>query len=159
MKLAVTDRPGSYPPTRNAESLWPLCDQRHHFDLGHILNCAVTDAIEPDTIGALGTHHAGLWECDFRENRLIWSGGVYDLFGLERGSAVTREGALRHYCDWSLAKLERLRSHAITHAQGFTLDVDIRAASVGEQRRVRVIAAPRTTDGAVTGLHGIKLLV
>jgi hypothetical protein len=136
------------------EALWPLADQRHHFDLGHVLNCAVTDAIEPPTVGALATHHAGLWACDLPTNRLVWSGGVYDLFGLERGTPLTREGALRHYCDWSLARLERLRSHALAHGQGFTIDVDIRAASVGELRRLRIIGAPSST-----GLHGIKLLI
>lgn len=140
-------------------ALWPLCDQHYHFDLGHILNCAVTDAIEPHLTGALSTHHAGLWECDFASGALIWSGGVYDLFGLERASAITREQALTHYCASSLARLERLRAYAIEHRQGFTLDADIRAASVGERRRIRIVAAPVIEDDRVSGLHGVKLLI
>lgn len=140
-------------------AMWPLCEQHYHFDLGHVLNCAVTDAIEPLATGALGTHHAGLWEYDLASKSLIWSGGVYDLFGLERRSAVTRDLAVRHYCEWSLARLEPLRAYAIEQQKGFTLDVDIRAAAVGEQRRMRIIAAPVLKDGHVTGLHGIKLLV
>jgi hypothetical protein len=68
---------------------WPLYEQPKHFELGCILNCAVTDAIEPvDVIGS-GFPHAGCWECNLADNSLIWSGGVYDLFGLPRGAAIT----------------------------------------------------------------------
>ena len=140
-------------------ALWSLCEQHYHFDLGHVLNCAVTDAIAPHLTGALGMHHAGLWEYRLANGSLAWSGGVYDLFGLERGIAITREKALGHYSSCSFSRLERIRTHAIERRQGFTVDVEIRAASVGEQRHVRIIAAPVVDDGNVTGLHGVKLLI
>ena len=121
---------------------WPLWEHPRQFELGHILNCAVTDALEPRYIGALGIHHAGLWECNLEDSSLIWSGGAYDIFGLTRGSAITREQTLAHYSDHSRSSLEQLRAYAIRHKRGFTLDVEIHAAAVGERRWVRLIGAP-----------------
>ena len=138
---------------------WPVWEQALHFELGHVLNCAVTDAIEPPKVGALGLHHAGIWECDLADESLIWSGGVYDIFGLERGSPIGREQALAHYCEHSRAKLERLRAHAIRHRRGFTLDIEVRAAAVGEVRTVRLITAPVCEGNRVVRLHGLKLIV
>ena len=138
---------------------WPVHDQHRHFDLGHVLNCVVTDALVPVEVGALAAQHSGLWECDLADEKLIWSGGVYDMFGLERGVTVSRELALAHYAEESRAKLERLRSHAIKRGLGFTLDVDIRSAAVGRCRRLRLIAAPLCSNGETVRLHGIKLVL
>ena len=139
--------------------IWPLSQHPKHFELGCILNAAVTDALEPHFIGALAFHHAGLWECDLKDNSLIWSGGAYDIFGLQRGSAIAREQILAHYTEHSRAKLERLRAHAIRNRQGFTVDLEIRAAAVGDSRCVRVIGAPVCERDAVVRLHGVKLVV
>ena len=138
---------------------WPVREQRSHFDLGHVLNCAVAEAIGPVEVGALGPHHAGLWECDLHDNSLIWSGGVYDMFGLERGVPVTRELALAHYTEESRAKLERLRTHAIRDRLGFTIDIEIRAAAVGQTRKLRIIGAPVFTNETAVRLHGLKLFI
>ena len=73
--------------------------------------------------------------------------------------AVTRDQALAHLCELSRAKLERLRSYAIERKRGFTLDVEINAAAVGERRRLRIVAAPVCDGGAVTRLHGIKFVI
>jgi hypothetical protein len=136
---------------------WALGEHARRFDLGHVLNCAVIDAIKPRKIGELSIHHAGLWECDLRDGSLIWSGGVYDIFGLERGTQVTREQALACYTEDSRAKLERLRSYALRHQKGFTLDIEIRVAAVGELRRVRLIGAPVREQNDAPKLHGLKL--
>lgn len=138
---------------------WPLWEQPHHFDLGLILNSAVADAIEPQEVGALGLQHAGVWECDLLSETLTWSGGVYDIFGLPRRSTVSRIDALALYSEDSRSKLERLRTHAIRHKRGFTLDVDIRASAIGELRRMRLIAAPICDGNTVVRLHGVKLIV
>jgi hypothetical protein len=138
---------------------WPLSEQSWHFDLGHVLNCAVADMIEPACAGALGVHHAGLWECSLPGENLFWSGGVYDLFGLPRGVPITRACAIGHYCEDSRAKLERLRAHSIKQKRGFTLDTEIHARAVGERRRIRIIAAPVCDGDTVVRLNGIKLLV
>ena len=137
---------------------WPLWEQPKHFELGHVLNCAVTDLIEPGAVGALGVHHAGCWECDLSDNSLIWSGGVYDIFGLPRGAQISREQSLALYCEDSRARMERLRAYSIRHRRGFALDVQIRAA-IGETRWIRLIAAPSCERDRVVRLHGLKLIV
>ena len=138
---------------------WPLFDQGAKFDLGLILNSAVTDLLEPAAVGELGVHHSGCWECDLTAaDSLSWSGGVYDIYGLQRGITVTRDEAIGFYTEQSRAALDQLRSYAIRHRRGFTLDVEIRAA-VGELRRMRIIAAPICRDGRAIRLHGLKLIV
>jgi hypothetical protein len=99
---------------------WPLFDQSRRFELGAILDSAAIDAITPAKVGAIGDRHAGLWECDLADNSLIWSGGVYDIFGLPRGVEVSRVAAVSLYAENSRALMERLRAHAIKHRRGFT---------------------------------------
>lgn len=158
--------PDAWPGPRNvrraeasAGALWPLTQQSLHFDLGHILNALIADAVDPVGIGALGLFHAGLWECRLADHALVWSGGVYDIFGLGRGSTVSREDALTLYDEHSRAKLERLRSHAIRSRQGFVLDADIRPPGLGPLRRMRIIAAPVSDGDEVARLHGLKLAI
>jgi len=141
------------------DQTWPLWEQPRRFELGHILNCAVSDALRPTAVGALGIHHAGLWECDLNDNSLIWSGGSFDIFGLARDLSVTRELILAHYAEHSRAALEALRTDAISRRRGFTLDIEIRAAAVGEQRWVRIIGAPVCDGEQVVRLHGLKLII
>lgn len=137
---------------------WPVSDQPRHFELGFILNSAVTDALEPLHVGDLTFHHAGCWECDLADNSLIWSGGVYDIFGLPRGSEVSREEAASLYCEQSRAAMERLRAYAIKHGRGFTLDAEIRPAT-GAPRWMRIVAAPVFDGDQVVRLHGFKLAI
>lgn len=137
---------------------WPLFEESRRFEIEHVLSSVVTDAIDPIEIGKLGLHHAGCWECDLSDNSLIWSGGVYDLFGLPRGMKVTRDEAVSLYSEESRTSMERLRAYSIRHRQGFTLDVEIRPA-IGGRRRMRLITSPICEDGRVIRLHGLKLLI
>jgi PAS domain-containing protein len=137
---------------------WPVSQQARHFELGLVLNCAVTDLIEPASVGALGMHHAGCWECDLSDNSLTWSGGVYDIFGLPRGAAIDRAQSVSFYSEESRSKMERLRAYSIRHRRGFTLDVEIRSA-VGECHWVRLIGAPSCVGDRPVRLHGLKLIV
>ena len=137
---------------------WPLYEQPRHFELGYILNCAVTDVVEPSEVGGLGVHHVGCWECNLADNSLIWSGGVYDIFGLPRGAAISRTDAVALYSEESRAAMERLRAHAIEHKQGFTLDAELRPM-VGGRRWMRLIAAPVCVGDQVVRLHGLKLII
>lgn len=141
------------------EHSWPLEDQGRHFDLAHVLNCAITDTIAPAATGSLTVHHAGLFEYEFASDRLIWSGGVYDMFGLERRIPIDRERALAMYSDASRATLEKLRTHALETHCGFTLDVKIRPEVMAESRWIRIIAAPVVEDGVIIRLHGVKLAI
>lgn len=138
---------------------WPLYEQPRHFELGCILSCAAIDVVEPAEVGQLGVYHAGCWECDLADNSLIWSGGVYDIFGLPRGIQVSRTDAAALYCEGSRAAMERLRSYAIEHKRGFTLDAEILPAVGGQHRWMRLIAAPICDDNRVVRLHGIKLII
>ena len=137
---------------------WPLWEQPRHFELGHVLNCAVIDAIRPAEVGALSLHHAGCWECDLTDDSLTWSGGVYDIFGLPRDAVISRREMVGYYCEESRAKMEMLRTNAIKHARGFTVDVEIRPAT-GDNRWMRLIAAPICIDNRPVRLHGLKLIV
>ena len=137
---------------------WPLWERSRHFELGHVLNSTIIDVVEPAEVGELGLHHAGCWECDLSDNSLIWSGGVYDIFGLPRGVRVTRDQSVGYYCEDSRAKMERLRAHAIEHRRGFTVDVQIRPPT-GGHRWMRLIAAPVCVDNRAVRLHGLKLII
>lgn len=137
---------------------WPLYEQPRHFELGYILNCAVIDVVEPSEVGSLGVQHVGCWECNLADNSLIWSGGVFDIFGLPRGAAVSRTEAVALYSEESRAAMERLRAHAIEHKRGFTLDAEIRPM-VGGRRWMRLIAAPVCDGDQVVRLHGLKLII
>jgi PAS domain-containing protein len=122
------------------------------------LNCEVIDMVKPSEVGQLGIHHAGCWECDLADDSLLWSGGVYDIFGLPREMEITREETIRLYSEESRALMERLRAYAIKHRRGFTLDVEIRAA-IGEVRWMRLIAAPVCDGNRAVRLHGLKLII
>ena len=137
---------------------WPIFEQARHFDLGCVLSSAVTDIIEPAQVGTLGLHHAGLWECDLSDNSLIWSGGVYDIFGLPRNARIARDEIVALYREESRAAMERLRAHAIKHRRGFTLDVEINSVTDG-RRWMRLIGAPVCEEGRAVRLHGLKLIV
>jgi PAS domain-containing protein len=135
---------------------WPLFEQSRRFELGAILDGVAIEAIAPANVGALGAQHTGLWECQLADNSLIWSGGVYDLFGLPRGAQVTRDESVSLYAENSRALMERLRAHAIRHRRGFTLDAEIRPAT-GGIRWMRLIAAPVCRGDEAVRLHGLKL--
>lgn len=137
---------------------WPLYEQPRHFDLGSVLNSAATDVVEPAEVGGLGAHHVGCWECDLANNSLIWSGGVYDIFGLLRGVPITRAEAVALYSEESRTIMTRLRSYAIKHRRGFTLDAEILPV-VGGRRWMRLIAAPICDGDRVVRLHGLKIIL
>ena len=109
-------------------------------------------------MGELGVSHAGCWECDLGDNSLLWSGGVYDIFGLPRGTIISRNEAVGFYAEHSRATLERLRSHAIRVGQGFTLDAEVRSAE-SELRWMRLIAMPSYEGGRAVRLRGLKLII
>lgn len=138
---------------------WPLYERARHFELGCLLSSAAIDVAGPAEVGQLALLHAGCWDCDLANDSLTWSGGVYDIFGLPRGAKVSRDEAVALYCEESRAAMERLRSYAIKHKRGFTLDVEIRPAAGGGQRWVRLIGVPVSEGDRAMRLHGLKLII
>ena len=137
---------------------WPLAEQGRHFDLGFVMSSVITDAIAPANLAELDVNHVGCWECDLADSKLIWSGGVYDMFGLPRGLPLTRDETVALYAEESRAKMERLRAYAIRHRRGFTLDAEIRPAS-GAPRWMRLVCAPVLEGDRPIRLHGLKFIV
>lgn len=137
---------------------WPLFEQPKHFELGCILSCAVTDALDPIDVTSSAFPQSGCWECDLADNSLIWSGGVYDIFGLPRGTPINRREIVALYREESRAAMESLRAYAIRHTRGFTLDAEIRPAA-GVSRWMRLIAAPICDGDRVVRLLGLKLII
>jgi PAS domain-containing protein len=136
---------------------WPLRERARQFYLG----CVIDRELEADSLAedsVLGHHASGWWECALPDDRLSWSPGIYDLFGLPRGAAVTRGEAVGFYAEHSRAAMERLRSHAIRYRCGFTLDAEIRPVS-GGTRWMRLIGAPICDGERVVALHGLKLML
>lgn len=96
------------------------------------------------------------WQCDLRDDSLTWSEGVYDLFGLPRGSAPDRDATVAMYLPESRAELARLRSAAIAACGSFTFEAQIRRAD-GEIRWMRVTADVMAENGVARYLYGTKI--
>jgi len=131
---------------------WPLYDL--HVHLGPV----TIDHRVARSDQALAERGIGLWHCDLQNERLSWTGGVYDLFGLDRDMSVSRPLAVSLYAPDSREAMERLRAYAIRYRRGFTLDVEIRPLD-GDERTMRLIAAPILHGDQVVALHGIKQLL
>jgi diguanylate cyclase (GGDEF)-like protein len=102
---------------------------------------------------ALG--HIGVWEFDFATETLTWTNGVYDIFGLPRGSSVTRELTLSFYERESRLRMERMRRKAIEDCASCSLDIRIR--TVGGQRRwVRLTIDVEVEGGRAVRIFGLK---
>lgn len=96
------------------------------------------------------------WQCDLRDDSLTWSDGVYDLFGLPRGSVLDRNAIVAMYLSESQEELERLRNEAIAACGSFTFEARIRRAD-GELRWMRITADVVTEDGVARHLYGTKI--
>ena len=97
----------------------------------------------------------GVWECALETEALAWTDGVYDLFDLPRGSAVTRKQVLNYYSPDSRAELETRRSEAIRNRTGFTMDARIVSAK-GHQRWMRITATVECDGERPVRLFGMK---
>ncbi len=104
---------------------------------------------------AAGTAHLGVWSCSLPEEKLIWTNGVYDLFGLPRGSAVSREQTLAMYEPESLVRMQALRKAAIETLGDFTVDVQI-TAGTGQKRWIRITATVDSIDRRPFRIFGMK---
>lgn len=97
----------------------------------------------------------GAWECRLADTRLSWTDGIYDLFGLPRGSAIHRPSIVDLYHDDSRAEMERLRGRLIASGQGFSMDARIRTVA-GAERWMRLSASVAHEHGRPVRIHGAK---
>ncbi|MEN2787489.1 PAS domain-containing protein [Sphingomonas qilianensis] len=95
------------------------------------------------------------WQCDLATDRLSWSIGVFDLFGIPRDAAIDRRSTLDLYMPESRLKLEQVRAAALETGGSFTIEVQIRRVD-GELRWIRISAAVQCENGRPTVIHGTK---
>lgn len=98
---------------------------------------------------------AGAWSCDLNTEGLVWTGGVFDIFGLARNRPVERADIVAMYAEESRELLEERRSQAIATRSGFTLDAKI-VRPDGAERWMRITAATHASDGRSVTLYGMK---
>lgn len=97
----------------------------------------------------------GAFECDLASERLTWTTGVFDLFGLPMLEPVERQVAVGMYSEDSRDLLEWKRSRAIESRTGFSLDANITRPD-GTERWIRITAAVRSLNGHAATLYGMK---
>lgn len=97
----------------------------------------------------------GAWECDLSDQALSWTSGVFDLFGLPRGSRIDRRDIVEMYSDDSREAMEWLRADAIARGRGFTLDAQI-CRPDGQRRWMRLTTAVQSQGGRARRIYGLK---
>lgn len=97
----------------------------------------------------------GTWECTLPEEKLVWSGATYDIFGLPRSHKLERRDALAFYPRASLATLQETRQRALETGAGFTLDAEIVSVS-GARRWMRITATVDHDGDGPRRLFGLK---
>lgn len=97
----------------------------------------------------------GAWECNLANEALSWTDGVYDLFGLQRGSTIQRSSILDLYEASSRSEMNRMRSGIIRNGGAFSLDCRIRTAS-NEKRWMRLIVGVGHENGRPIRIFGSK---
>jgi len=97
----------------------------------------------------------GAWSCDLASQRLDWTDGVFDIFGLTSDHSMDREATIELYSEESRELLERKRTLAIEKRSGFTLDASI-VRPDGIERWIRITAATRGSNGRTEMLFGMK---
>lgn len=131
---------------------WLLTEREQQFELGMTFEGAMFDPTRSDI-----PSDTGLWSCDLASETLTWSGLTYDIFDLPRDCRPNRRETLSLYSERSRAAMDRLRTHAIRHARGFTLDVELALAA--GPRWMRLIAAPVLDGPRVVRIEGVKRLL
>jgi PAS domain-containing protein len=136
---------------------WPLFGETGRLDLGQLFGTQALrgrDFASLDDI-MLAAHGVGRWSCDLADDSLTWTDPVFDIFGLPRGANISRDDVVSLYREESRATMNHLRSYAIRHRRGFTIDAEIRTVA-GDRRWMRLLAAPVCEGDRVVRLQGLK---
>jgi len=112
-------------------------------------------AVDPLLDRSMAIARMGAWSFDLSANRLSWTSGVYELFGLPRDTELDRRQTVEMYTEDTREVMERLRAEAIATSGVFTVDAQIKRSN-GEMRWMRING--EMTRGACGApiLHGIK---
>jgi len=97
----------------------------------------------------------GAWQCDLATERLTWTAGVFDLFGLPHDNEICRGDTVAMYAEDSREEMERLRADAIACHRGFSMDARIVRAD-GTIRWMRLTADVVVRQGQAVQLYGMK---
>jgi diguanylate cyclase (GGDEF)-like protein/PAS domain S-box-containing protein len=119
--------------------------------------CVPGDAAAQQALLARAAALAGIgaWSCDLADERLTWTRGVYDLFGLPPDARIERGDAVALYEEESRERMERLRRAALRGDGPFTLEAEIIRPD-GERRWMRLIGEVVSRAGKPVQLYGIK---
>jgi diguanylate cyclase (GGDEF)-like protein len=104
---------------------------------------------------ALNLARIGAWACELETERLIWTPGVYDIFGYPMGNPLRRASIVGLYIDESRRNMELARAEVIRSGRPVTLDVEIRTWR-GERRWMRLAISTERTGGRPARIFGSK---
>ncbi|MEZ0243465.1 MAG: PAS domain-containing protein [Sphingomonas sp.] len=124
-----------------------------HHPPAHRIRCHLTERTGLDSEAPLAL--AAAWRCDLSDDSLTWTPGVFDLFGIARGTPVDRRDIVAMYDEESRELLDRLRAEAIANCGSFTFEARIKRLD-GAMRWMRVTADVAASDGKATHLYGLK---
>ncbi|MEG3168649.1 GGDEF domain-containing protein [Sphingomonas sp. LB3N6] len=112
---------------------------------------------------ALALAGMGAWSCDLADSSLLWTAGIYDLFGLPADKRVDRRETVSMYAEESRETMERARAQAIADAgtsgdakRGrFSVDAEI-VRTDGTRRWMRLTGNVVVEGGRARRLYGLK---
>ena len=104
---------------------------------------------------ALGRARIGAWECNLETERLIWTAGVYGLFGYPMDSALRRANVVDLYMPESRRNMEIARAEVIRSGRAVSLDAEIRTWD-GEKRWMRLTINAVRENGRPVRIFGCK---
>lgn len=114
-----------------------------------------TDNVDPLLDRSMALAGVGAWSCSLADNKLSWTLGVYDIFGLPIDATLDRRQTVEMYTEESREELESLRAHAIDQGGIFTLDAQVKRPD-GEIRWMRINGEMVRQRGRAPILHGLK---
>lgn len=134
---------------------WPLFDAAKRLGLDRFEGVAAPEADWDGLYASARDRGVGIWACDLKDNALLWSPEIHELFAIPQDERLTRSLAVSCYAAHSRTAMEQLRAHAIDHCRGFTMDAMI-CRHDGEARWMRLSAMPLLAHGKAVRLFGTK---